>query len=388
MTLVSYHPTDITLFLTPGADFNYPVFWTDQAGTPLDLTGMEVIWTITIGNRKIVKFPPVVDYYTSRIELQLTDTEVDSLGTDLQHLWGSHKVVIQDPAGPHYRAIRGNVFYPGDRAEDLVAFGPTSNIQVFTVDGTWLRPPNALLTNILLIGGGGGGGSGARGVGVGVRGGGAGGGGGSLVQWIFTSSHLNPTEAITIGSGGAGGTVATTAGIVGSPGTASLFGDILYAPPGLGGQGGKIGDGSTGGTGGQGTSNGGAGGVSAAAVPGGDGVSQGGSGGGGGGGALAADNSYGDGGGGAPTWNGIQTLGAGGIADTLDPEDGNSNGLSSGGGGGGGASTNLDDAQHGANGGLYGGGGGGGGAGHSAFASGLGGDGASGLCVVITMVSE
>lgn len=389
MTLVSYHPTNVTLYLTPSTSFYYTVYWVDQNGTALDLTGKSVVWTIRVGEQKIVKNPPIVDLASSRIELQLTSGEVDLLGANPQIQWGEHKIVITDVAtDTDYRPIVGNVFYPHVLNEDFII--PTnSDVQTFSASGTWIKPPNALLTFVRLIGGGGGGGSGAKGAAGAVRSGGAGGGGAAPVIWQFDSSALPATLPITIGAGGAGGAAQTvsTAGVTGSPGAASYFGTILYAAPGLAGQGGQIGNASTAGTGGLGTSSGGAGGQGGIAVPGDNAVQAGGAGGGGGGGSLTAVDATGNGGSGSPTWNGTIAGATGGVVDSTLPFSGTVNGLKPGGGGGGGASSATTHGQAGAAGGNFGGGGGGGGAALASFNSGAGGTGAGGLCVVITLVS-
>lgn len=105
------------------------------------------------------------------------------------------------------------------------------SLQVFESSGTWNRPSGITHILVYCIGGGGGSG-GADGVGSGNESEGAGGGAGGIsIKFIDVS--LLPSESVTIGAGGLGGTVGISDGIAG--GTSS-FGAIISATGGGGGQ--------------------------------------------------------------------------------------------------------------------------------------------------------
>lgn len=182
---------------------------------------------------------------------------------------------------------------------------PSFQRQVFTSDGTWVRPTGVDLVWVTMIGGGGQGGASAS-TEIGAGGGGAG------QAYVRFPVDVSGDVALTVGQGGSG----CVAGVGdGADGTASSFGSLVAA----GGKGGT-GNGGTGGDGGGGFCAGGAPGTpgTPGGVPGGtlsDGV-----------GACAA------GGGG-----GHETSGTGGRGGGLAGGTGGApvSGLAGGGGGGG-----------------------------------------------------
>ena len=296
----------------------------------------------------------------------------------------------------------------------LLIVGTVPDTQVFTASGTWTKPAGALFVRVVLVGAGGGGAGGHSQFGYA----GTGGGGGAIFERIFRASDLSATVAITVGTGGAGGSATNN----GSPGGTSSFGTYIYA---YGGGGGLQGNTSSK-TGGGGGGSGGVGALGAAGadclggVPasvagafgisgqggggkqasygrsaeygggagGGDAPSKGGSslfgaggGGGGGSGNVAGEEgggigSYVAGGGGAGGANGNPATA--GTAGT----DGNTTKCGTGGGGGGGSSGGGTAAVGGAGGAVGGGGGGGGGA--AGGTSAAGGAGGRGQVVIYT----
>ena len=81
---------------------------------------------------------------------------------------------------------------------------PSTDIQVFTSNGTWTRPDGVTQTTVIAIGAGGGGGSGRRGLSGAASGGGSGGGGGGFSVAVFRTADLGATETVTVGAGGIG----------------------------------------------------------------------------------------------------------------------------------------------------------------------------------------
>lgn len=102
--------------------------------------------------------------------------------------------------------------------------------QIFTANGTWTRPANALLVHVQVQGGGGGsGGCGATGSGQAACAPGA--GGGEYAAGWFTPAVAGASVAVTVGAGGNGGSAGANSG---SDGGTSSFGALITA---LGGSG-------------------------------------------------------------------------------------------------------------------------------------------------------
>jgi len=298
----------------------------------------------------------------------------------------------------------------------------TVNVVEITADTTYNKPANLLYALVACIGAGGGGAAGRQGLINTTRCGGGGGASGSIVRRSLSNLDIPASVAVTIGLGGAGGAAVTAGSTNGNPGAEggdTTFGALLIAPGGNGGNGGTTAASVTGGavkaltdglpdvfplyltasTGGSGNStNGASGGASGMFAALGNSAP--------GGGGLTSANAQGNGGAGSRLYDkdgvlstsaaaGIAPGGDGGVGtdnvslQILDqfpftPSVWNTKGLGSSGGGGAGHAT--DAGGDGGNGGLYGGPGGGGGAGLDLFASGKGGDGADGLCIIVEVI--
>jgi hypothetical protein len=280
--------------------------------------------------------------------------------------------------------------------------GLSAQVDVFTADGTYTKPADASIVRVVCIGAGAGGGSGRRGAAGSARGGGGGGQGGSMAWYDFDADDVGGTESVIVGEGGAGGTATSTNdtnGTAGTNGEATSFGSLLSAAGGTGGGGGTTSGGNVS------TFSSPQGNNYAPAQPGsGSATASAGSNasfmgvcgaGGGGGGGISSGNATSNGGNGS-----IGSLsatrpsqGAGAVVATSAATNGGAataNTWKGGGGGGGGAGYDGTGTNFtaGGNGGLYGAGGGGGGATLNGQTANAGGNGANGICVVITFFTS
>jgi hypothetical protein len=122
---------------------------------------------------------------------------------------------------------------------DKVGAG-TSNVQVLTSNGTWIRPSGITTVLVIAIGGGGGGGDGG--------GSNTAGGGGGAGEYVYASVTVAGNVTVTCGTGGVGG---NGSGQDGAAGGDTTFGSVITAKGGSGGTGSGGNTGGTGGTAGS-----------------------------------------------------------------------------------------------------------------------------------------
>lgn len=239
-------------------------------------------------------------------------------------------------------------------------------IDVFTSNGGWTKPEGAVLVRFMCIGGGGGG---AGGGGTGQDTTGGGGGGGGFNEALVDAEGLPDTEmSVVVGSGGDG---ADGTGENGSPGGGTYVAGVCGALGGAGGY--YLADDPRGGAAGNLFAGDGSVGVTDIGVPSAPTPALRG-GGGGGGGRLAGEPAAALGGpGGSSGGVGLAVNAAG--DDLL---------VAGAGGAGGRVQVGSPYVLPGEDGYLYGGGGGGGARCRSPELGSRGGDGAPGLCVIIT----
>jgi len=109
----------------------------------------------------------------------------------------------------------------------------TYDLQEFSTTGTWTKPANCLLAEVVIIGAGGGGASGSKRSSGSTSQGGSAGAGGSVIYNTFLGSSLGATESVTIGVAGNGGAAVTqnnTNGTTGGIGGMSFFGNYCALP--------------------------------------------------------------------------------------------------------------------------------------------------------------
>lgn len=111
--------------------------------------------------------------------------------------------------------------------------------QVFTANGTWNAPVGVSVCRVMLVGGGGGGQSGGKRL-LWAGNGGQGGNAGQVAIFTLTGSDIPGSASIVVGAGGAGGAALGSATSTYTPGNPGADGgdtsfDTLLAPGGLGG---------------------------------------------------------------------------------------------------------------------------------------------------------
>ena len=273
---------------------------------------------------------------------------------------------------------------------------PTTNVQVFTSDGTWTKPAGAKLVIFDVVAAGGGGGAGGKAAsGTAIFGGGGGGGGGYTSLTYAATDLADASYAVVVGTGGTGGifsplTSATAGGI--STITGGTQGLIVRASGGGAAGSGTTTTGAAGIAGTYTTNTGGASNTAGTAGGGSGGVRGPASGAAGGGCSTSAPYNGGIGGSNVPyglaggSGGGQSTSANGGTGGNGNLKTGLASALFIGsGGGGGGASTfATGSGGNGGNGTGTGCGGGGGGATHGSGNGGNGGNGAPGIVVVTT----
>lgn len=140
------------------------------------------------------------------------------------------------------------VTVPGTTATGDMS-GIAVQVNTYTADATWTKPPN-LLYAVVEVQGGGGGSGGTTTTAAGQVSHGGGGGGGGYARKMYSASALGGTEPVVVGTGGGAGPASTSAGGTGGN---STFKSLI----GGGGSGGFGGGAAT-----NNTAQGGAGGVS------------------------------------------------------------------------------------------------------------------------------
>ncbi len=111
------------------------------------------------------------------------------------------------------------------------------DVQVFEASGTWTKPSGASLVEVICIGGGGGGASGTKQASGTATSGGGSGASAAISNRKFAASLLGSTETVTVAAGGTGGASVTTDSTAANPGGAggsTTFGTWLRAGSGNG----------------------------------------------------------------------------------------------------------------------------------------------------------
>ncbi len=115
-TVSSSHTTTVPVTFTEGVEFAKSFNWVDVTGTPVNLTGKEIVWTIDFdGSGRTVGTATVTDAAAGEFDLDLTIFEVSQIGATATEHIGTHKVVARDSVtGIYYRLVSGPTSYVGD----------------------------------------------------------------------------------------------------------------------------------------------------------------------------------------------------------------------------------------------------------------------------------
>jgi hypothetical protein len=133
--------------------------------------------------------------------------------------------------------LQSGQFWAREEGKSYPLRNPSAvDVQVFTANGTWIKPSNATWVRVFMVGGGQGGGRGATGTSTGTKMGGYGGRSGAVVNYFgMLASALGSTETVTVGAGGTGtpGTnLSNQVESFGGVGGTSQFGNIVKAAGG------------------------------------------------------------------------------------------------------------------------------------------------------------
>ncbi len=111
----SSHTSDIDITLTQGSAFALSLYWVNDNGTPISLVNREVVWTVDIDDEgAVVKYPTSSDPTNGKIDLVLTEYEVEQIGIRADDNFGTHKLVARNAiTGAYYRLALGSVEYRG-----------------------------------------------------------------------------------------------------------------------------------------------------------------------------------------------------------------------------------------------------------------------------------
>lgn len=151
---------------------------------------------------------------------------------------GAGRVVINDGADRAWLSAQNDfaVFRSNGTTWDALGWGIAQLKNVFTVTGTYTRPPLARSVRVMAFGQGGPGSSGQRRAAAAIRTGGGPGGPGAVVEMSFRALALSSTVTVTIPTDNAGGaavSVNDTVGTAGTQGGATTFGSYISAVAGL-----------------------------------------------------------------------------------------------------------------------------------------------------------
>lgn len=159
-------------------------------------------------------------------------TSIIAIETALNAIINNNGTLIQGTSFPSpvgsgqlfFRTDQNTVYIRNAANSAWVVIAATSNIQIFTANGTFVAPTGITKVYLTMIGGGGGGSPGDGGEG-------GGGAGGYIMNYPYTVVPGN-SYAVVIGAGGAGG---TGGGVLGAAGSASTFdGTVSCAGGGAG----------------------------------------------------------------------------------------------------------------------------------------------------------
>ena len=111
----SSHSSPIPITLVRGSAFSRSLYWVNDAGTPVNLTNKEIVWTIDLGEGATVKNTTTTDAAGGKIDLTLTEFEVTQIGDNAEEHDGFHKIVARDTiTGVYYRLVVGDATFQGD----------------------------------------------------------------------------------------------------------------------------------------------------------------------------------------------------------------------------------------------------------------------------------